>query len=287
MLKPGLISVALSLNLLISLSAVSAQTVNLEDIYAKGNKISYHGYDVTRAVNERREVSTATISKGGRVLVRFSDGGPSPSFTNVALFSLLGGDSKQLIINQYSGGAHCCTTIRIYDLEGPRPKPLYDNLRYDVDFSPVLVDIDHDGVYEFTQPVMAFDYFDRLSHASSPFPQMAFRYDKSAGKYVPAGREYADYLLSDVGKYSDDVKKLSRELTSTRYQEDAGDYLGAVLQVVLQYIYVGREQEGWDFYDREYRLDDKALMKTKVKGVLRKSVVYNSIYRGTNRRGAT
>jgi hypothetical protein len=63
--------------------------------------------------------------------------------------------------------------------------------------------------------------------------------------------------------------------------------VGAVLQVALQYIYMGREPEGWDFYDREYRLDDKARMKLKVKSVLRKSAVYNSIGRGANRRGAS
>jgi hypothetical protein len=286
MLKPRLISIALSLNLLLALT-VSAQTVNLDDIYAKGNKISYQGYEVTRSFNERTQISSATIRKGVRVLLRFNDGGQSLDFTNFALFSLLGTDSKQLIINQYSGGAHCCTSLWIYDLSGPAPKQLFASGRYDVGIDPVVVDIDRDGTYEFTQSVMAFDYFDRMSHADSPFPQVAFGYDRSTGKYVPASRMYADYLLKDTEKYSHEVRKLNRKLASTRHEEDVGDYLGTVLQVVLQYIYAGREQEGWAFYDREYRLDDKAQMKMKVKSELRKSAVYNFIYRGADRRGAT
>jgi hypothetical protein len=288
MTKLGLLPIALALDLLVALVAVSAQTVNLEDLYVKGNKLSYNGYEVTRSFNERDQISTATIRRGGRVLARFNKGGgPSLDFTSFALFSLLGGESKQLIINQYSGGAHCCTSAWIYDLSGPRLAKLYDSLNYDVAWSPSLVDLDHDGVYEFTQAVMAFDYFDRLSHADSPFPHVVFKYDRRLGRYVPASRTYSDYLLRDMEKYIDEVGKANRELTSTRADDDAGDYLGTVLQVVLQYIYAGREQEGWAFYDREYRLDDKAQMKTKVKGALRDSAVYNSIYRGTNRRGAT
>ena len=286
MTKLRLIRIALFLNLLVALS-VPAQTVNLEDIYEKGNKLSYNGYEVTRSLNKRTQVSSVTIRKGGRVLKRFDDGGQSLGFSNIALFALLGGDAKQLIINQHSGGAHCCTSLWIYDLAGPAPRQLFASDRYDVGFNPTLVDIDRDGTYELTQSVMAFDYFDRLSHASSPFAQAAFKYDRSTGRYVPASRAYADYLLSDVGKYIEEVKKLNRELTSTRHEADGGAYLGTVLQVALQYIYAGREQEGWDFYEREYRLDDKAQMKMKVKSVLRKSAVYNSIYRGANRRGAS
>ena len=287
MSKPRLIPVTLFLNLLISLS-VPAQTVNLEDVYEKGNRLSYHGYEVTRSLNERTGVSSVTIKKGGRVLKRFDDGGRSLDFTNIALFALLGGDTKQLVIDQYSGGAHCCTSFWVYDLAGPALKQLYDSARYDVGISPVIVDIDRDGIYEFTQTVMAFDYFDDMAHAESPFPRTAFKYDKSAGRYVPAtGRVVTDYLLSEVGKDVDEVKKLNRGLTSTRRADVGGGYVGAVLQVALQYIYTGREQEGWDFYDREYRLDDKARMKMKVTSVLRKSAVYNSIYRRANRRGAS
>jgi hypothetical protein len=287
MWKLRLIAFALALNLLVALS-VPAQTVNLEDLYVKGNRVSYNGYLVTRSFNEREQLSSAMIRKGGRVVASFKDGGgPSLDFTNIALFSLLGGESKQLIINQHSGGAHCCNSVWIYDLATPRLRKLYDNLTYDVDFTPALIDIDRDGVYEFTQSVMAFDYFDRMSHASSPFAQVVFKYDKSAGRYLPASRTHADYLLRDIEKYTDEVNKANRELASTRHEEDVGDYLGTVLQVVLQYIYAGREQEGWDFYEREYRLDDKAQMRTKVKGVLRKSVVYNSIYGRTNRRGSS
>lgn len=287
MSKLRLIPIALFLNLLIS-TFVPAQTVKLEDVYEKGNRLSYRGYEVTRSLNERTQVSSVTIKKGGRILKRFNDGGPSLDFTNIALFALLGGDAKQLIINQHSGGAHCCTSLWIYDLAGPALKQLYDSTIYDVGFIPGVIDIDHDGTYEFTQTVMAFDYFDDMAHAESPFPQIAFKYDKSAGRYVPAtGRAITDHLLSEVGKDIDEVKKLNRGLTSTRRGDVGGGYVGAVLQVALQYIYTGREQEGWAFYDREYRLDDKARMKMKVKSVLRKSAVYNSIYRGANRRGAS
>src|SRR5262245_65091055 len=39
-------------------------------------------------------------------------------------------------------------------------------------------------------------------------------------------------------------------------------------KVTLAYIYAGKEKAGWEFYDREYRLSDKAEMRKDINEVI-------------------
>jgi len=50
---------------------------------------------------------------------------------------------------------------------------------------------------------------------------------------------------------------------------------------VLDYIFAGREQEAWTFYEQSYKLSDKKEIKTKIKAVLEDQPVYRFIYKKT------
>jgi len=47
-----------------------------------------------------------------------------------------------------------------------------------------------------------------------------------------------------------------------------------VLKVVLSYLYAGKEQEAWSFYESEYNLPDKEEIKGTVKEAVSKDNVY-------------
>ncbi len=53
--------------------------------------------------------------------------------------------------------------------------------------------------------------------------------------------------------------------------------LGAVLEVVLTYLYAGKEQEAWSFYESEYNLPDKDEMKVEIQKALSKNVIYKAL----------
>src|SRR5262245_39502419 len=78
----------------------------LEAAYVEGDKLSYENYDVERSTDTRGLESTATIKKNGRIIASLRNGGFGKESTRFGLFSLLGGESKQLVIMQYTGGAH-------------------------------------------------------------------------------------------------------------------------------------------------------------------------------------
>ncbi|HEV2833816.1 MAG TPA: hypothetical protein VGW58_00790 [Pyrinomonadaceae bacterium] len=247
---------------------------SLEAGYIDGDKLSYKGYDVERSTDARGHQSAATIKKNGRTIARLRNGGLGKDSTRFGLFSLLGGESKQLVILQYTGGAHCCWTYRIYDFQ-PSLRVIFDDENYGLDYLGYELqpeDIDGDGRYELTQAVMTFDYF-HMSHASSVFPTAVFSYDKKSRAYVPVNKRFSAYVLDDVAK---DLKSL--ELVGRDVDANHELYLSAVLKVLLKKIYAGDETDGWRFFDSEYRLTDKAEIKSDIKKALRHDPVYQSIY---------
>lgn len=260
--------------------SVCASAKSLESVFTKGTRLTYGGYVVTRSVAEREGESRAVISRGGRELVRLADGAPRDYATRIGLFPFLGGKGRQLVVEQYTGGAHCCTVYRVYDL-GAELRTLFDGDEFGVDEigeDMNVLDVDGDGRYEFTLNVMAFDYF-MTSHANSVFPTAVFAYDDAAGRYVPSNRKFSAYLLRGVARDIAKAKALGRRLTR-KERADAfhGEHFRAALDVLLKYVYAGEERKGWAFFDSNYVLGDKAEVEEGVKTRLKQSAIYCATY---------
>lgn len=260
--------------------SVCASAQTLERAFIKGTRLTYGGYVVTRTVSEAEGESRAVISRGGRELARLADGAPRDYATRIGLFPFLGRKGRQLVVEQYTGGAHCCTVYRVYDL-GAELRTLFDGDEYGVEEigeDMKVVDADGDGRYEFTLTVMAFDYF-MTSHAGSVFPTAVFAYDERAGKYLPANRKFSAYLLRGVARDIGRVKALSRRLTKEeRAGAFHGEHFSVVLDVLLKYVYAGEERKGWAFFDSNYLLADKAEVEAGVKKRLKQSAIYCAVY---------
>lgn len=250
-----------------------------EAAYIDGDKLSYQGYDVERSADASGYQSFATIKKNGRIIATLANGGLGKESTRFGLFSLLGGPSKQLVILQYTGGAHCCWTYTIYDFH-PNLHVIFDDENYGVEYLGYELsprDIDGDGKFELIQSVMTFDYF-HMSHASSVFPAAVFSYSEKSRSYVPANQRFAAYVLKDI---EDDLKGLesaSRDVNPEDIQNKE-EYLSAVLKVLLKRIYAGDEADAWKFFDKEYRFSDKNELKSDIRLALRYDPIYRSIYK--------
>jgi hypothetical protein len=240
----------------------------LEAAFIKGDKLSYAGYDVERSFDAATRESSATIKKNGKTLAIHRNGGLGEASTKIGLFSFLGGGTQQLVIMQYTGGAHCCWIYKIYDLY-PKLRLLFDGEKYGIDsigYELDPKDIDGDGKYEFTQAVMTFDYF-HMSHASSVFPSAIFSYDEKMRIYLPANHRFSSYLLKGLEK---DLKRVEEERVKIDPHNliTSESYLSAVLQVMLKRIYAGQEAAGWEFFNREYNLNNKDEIKVDIRKAL-------------------
>ena len=251
----------------------------IDSVFVDGDSLSYNGYDVVRLKKKVKyeyppemksspdliEISYGALKNNGRVLAKFEGvyfGGGNA--TDFGLFSFLGGGTKQLAVSQTvpRGGRHW-----VVDLSSDG-RVIFDSGDYGVgreEFS--VIDIDKDGVYEISLPVTAFYMFENMYMAETPLPEIIFKYDRKARTYFPANPAVQDYALRGI---EDEIKQLN--------PNNERNYLLKRLDIVLRYIYVGREQEAWAFFDREYRLPDREEMKSKIKAGLKDEGVYKYLY---------
>lgn len=253
----------------------------LNDIFVSKDKLSYNGYDVLRlkkkvkyeylnesgeTKSDRIEVSYVAVKSGDRTLAKFEGlyfglG----NATDFGLFPLLGGDSKQLIVSQTipRGGRHWVVSL------SPEFRVLFDSGDYGVgreEFN--VIDVDKDGAYEILLPVTAFyAYSDVITTGNTPLPEILFKYDRATRKYLPANQMFQSYALRGIGQKIAALDS-SNELL----------YRARVMDIVLQYVYAGRERDGWLFYDREYKLPDKEGLRRRMKATLKGQPVYRYMY---------
>ena len=59
---------------------------------------------------------------------------------------------------------------------------------------------------------------------------------------------------------------------------DEFDQRAAILGQLLSYIYAGKEDLGWKFYEKAYKLNDKGEIRRRVQTILLNQPVYKFIY---------
>ena len=248
----------------------------LESASNKSDALSYGGYDLVKLLKKVKleetpsltEVSYAVLKRKGKVLAKF-DGVYSGvgNATDFGLFSFLNGEAKQIFISQTipRGGRHWVVNL------SPDFRVIYDSGDWGVgrdDFT--VIDVNGDSVYEISQEMTAFYSFKNISSSETPLPEVIFKYDERERKYLPANHLFPDFALEGIKMQIENLRIDERRLSS-------------VLHIVLRYIYAGKDQEAWSFFEREYTQADKEQMKAKILAVLQDEAVYKYLHR----KGAT
>ena len=177
-----------------------------------------------------------------------------------------------VVLEAYSGGAHCCWTYYFLSL-GSQPGLItkFENNR-DASF---LEDEKTRRIY-LEIPDGAFDYFDEVCHACSPFPLVYLRLDGT--NWVDVSREYVqdyDEIIQDSQK-SLTAEKRQRLRALKEKPSDARPIERAryhALTIVFAYLYSGREgqahqalRELWPPFDQERMW--KLILETRHNGIL-------------------
>lgn len=174
----------------------------------------------------------------------------------VAGVDVNGDGIPDVVLEAYSGGAHCCWTYYIISL-GAQPGLLkkFENDR-GVSFFRVK-----SGRVEFTTQDGAFEYFDAVCHACTPFTLVYLRLD---------GRNLVDISPQYLAEYDEIIAENRKALTAAALQrlralkKNPSDTTGPdgtvakALTIVLAYLYSGREtqarealQSMWPSFDQE------------------------------------
>lgn len=254
-----------------------ALTLPTDKFFTSEDKLTFWEYEISRARDPESGAWTATLKKDGKVIATFEKGGPQKEMTRFGLFRLRGNKIPQLLVEQYSGGAHCCFSYWIFNLD-PDFRILHQS-EYPIGALVDIIDLDKDGTFEIIQSNEHFDYFDRLPHVYSPSALVIFQYDSNEQMFVPANNKFSAYLLKDIEKKIKAVKAFNAKTDFSKIKPEKDlEHLSLVVQVVLDYVYAGKEPEAWAFFDQEYRLSDKEEMRGKIKEKLAGDQVYEYIY---------
>jgi hypothetical protein len=256
--------------------SLSVRAQQFDQIASKEKKVIYNGYEIQVKFDPRSRKSFAIVKRNGRTLINKHYGWRDEDTTRIALFPVLGGSAKQLIIEQYTGGAHCCGFYWIYDL-GRTPRLLFSDESYHFESGNGLnlIDLDKDGRFELEQVILQFDYF-HLSHSRSILPTIVFSYDEKLGGYRPANVRFRDYVLRGIDEDIAKAKKLQSSVTdSNSYLHE--EYLSSVLNVVLNDLYTGKTKDAWSFFRTYYKLDDHREIEADLRKELRRSHIYRSL----------
>lgn len=164
----------------------------------------------------------------------------------IEIGSEITGDGRaNLVIHEWTGGAHCCFIVRIYDIEGV--PVLLDEIR--AGHGGMLVDLDEDGALEYRMWDWTYAYW-RTDFARSPVPEMVLKYDKHSRKFVVA----CDLMMKERPN-EDEIEELIVSLR-TRPEDclDGPDHTEYLL-AVLSLMYSGHEDVAWTVAQRAWTGD--------------------------------
>jgi hypothetical protein len=238
-------------------------------------------------VRKTRDLNTSRwhveILRDGALLFRSANGAKTAEDLLLATFPLLGGEKKQIVIEEFTGELFCCTYNYVLKADTGLDV-LYSSTQYPVGFGLSPEDLNNDGVYELVTTLTRFDNFFNLPHEHSPATKVVFRYDAKLGRYVVGNREFPEVLVADAEHEKSYVDELQAERKggAAPTGEWRSKYTGAVLNVALGYIYAGRQQDGWVYLVGKYDLDDREVLVANLRYYLLRCPIFRSIYSDAN-----
>jgi hypothetical protein len=218
-----------------------------------------------------------TIRKNGKILVNIDSWwNSSGDITKIGVFPFLGNDNKQLIVMQYSGGSGGFHMCKIYDLV-PNIRMIHNDEEYNLSGEIAIVDINRDHKYEIVRAGIPFG-MPYLANAYIARSKAILSYDMNMEKYVIENKSFPDYVLENIEYDINRFNNTEIAVNTTKKESIFDEYISAMLEIVVSYIYSGKEKEGWDFYNNRYRFSNKENVRIDILRTLKNDPVYKMIY---------
>jgi hypothetical protein len=175
--------------------------------------------------------------------------------------------APELVLEAFSGGAHCCWTYYIVTL-GTTPQAVALENQTGVGFER-----DSQGQYVLHAGDGSFDYFDDLSHAVTVFPDVFLQLDRSVFRDVSSAHWPTFQQRIDNARKRLTPESLARFRDSSGHDFNLMETKSEVLEIVLEYLYGGKSPQAWREFDSMWPIADQDRMRqliaaTRAKGIL-------------------
>ena len=175
------------------------------------------------------------------------------TFYNQAKQLLRRGPGHHVVVQEWSGGAHCCFDYHVLLVQGTQVRR--EGTIRAGDCSLRVADLDQDGALELIGCDSRFAYAFDLPFAESPLVPVVYAFRDRA--YVPDNRRFPQV-------YQFRITQERRRLAEAERAGDARGTRRAVLSLLLHTLYAGRVTEAWCSFDRTYRWTDRTDVRQEV-----------------------
>jgi hypothetical protein len=228
-----------------------------------GEYVLRHWRDI--APGSRPYHGIVTIASEGEVLVQHEW---VVDIGDLSGTDITGEGNPDIIIQTFSGGAHCCFDTFLYDLgshlvEIPIPPSPGGN------YPPgCFRDLDEDGIYEFVHYDDSFAYR-YCGYAGSAKVLVVLKYDPGMG-YIPASPEFAYLYKEDIELHTTWAEQAGKEIVLEGWDKTSKC---SVLPLILDYLYSGSVEMAWEALYRYYAFEDVEEFRADIE-----EVAYSSSY---------
>ncbi|MGQ9833841.1 MAG: hypothetical protein ACUVRJ_08630 [Candidatus Villigracilaceae bacterium] len=171
----------------------------------------------------------------------------------------------EVVIETYSGGAHCCFGTFVYSL---RDAPLLILHKPESNVGGQFEDLNGDDIYEFItyDDLFAGRY---CAYAFSPSVKVILAYDASKQRYLPASPLFPEQYAQDIVQHTDQAQGNVSDFVG-----DDGTPKCAVLPLVLDYLYLGQTEKAHQELLRLYPYPDAEAFWNEVLSSVQQSSLY-------------
>lgn len=174
----------------------------------------------------------------------------------------INGDGKpELVLDGYSGGAHCCYSYTIVSLG--KTQQVLRSLHSQ---APMFFEKQGDGTTIIRAGDAVFDYF-VLPHSEAVIPQLVLKME--ADRLVDISAEFPKPYDAQIEQArgelsSEDLAKFRQSHLGDKMFTDQTATVRRVLVIVLNYLYSGREAQAWQTLSELWPVSDQARMKALI-----------------------
>jgi hypothetical protein len=177
---------------------------------------------------------------------------------DISLEQFQPGGNKYYLLQLYSGGAHCCSSLLITEIKDYKfvvlDSGFYGNSGY------VVEDINKDGIKEIMSGYDMFAYA-FTNYSETRFPLRVQKFEN--GKLVEITGNFKDDLIMEIGYFEEDLNEILKtgfECPETddedTFNTDAGSVKTILAAIVADYYSLGQVERGYDLVKKVYKCKD-------------------------------
>lgn len=188
-----------------------------------------------------------------------------------ALHNLTGNDLNgdgfpDVVVETYSGGAHCCFGTQVYSL-WPDAAVLILK-KPETNAGGYFEDLDTDGVSEFITYDDSFAY-QYCPYAAGVSVKAIMAYEPEHNRYLPASPRFLEQYADEISRNKDRALAAPGELG-----EWDGTNICAILPLALDYLYLGQPAKAQSEFASRYSGSDMDTKWTEIMYVVQSSSFY-------------